>query len=202
MRARAALLPAAAAGLVAGVLAVQTAAGGGDFVPARAADPCAERSVAAVSDGIDGLAEQLVLLGLDGAACRLGVSRESLVIGLAAPGERNEAEAEAVRGGLLDAVDRLDAQGRLPRASALADEALDQADLPALVAAAARALPDSLIDSRLDTADVLRRTVAELDIRRLLGSVTDPAQVQMLVRDAVVRAAVAEALQGLPIPFR
>lgn len=202
MRARAALLPTGAAGLVAAVLAVQIAAGGGDFVPTRAADPCAERSVAAVSDGIDGLAEQLVLLGLDGAACRLGVSRESLVIGLAAPGERSDAEIDAVRGGLLDAVDRLEREGRLPRASALADEALEQADLPTLVATAARALPDSLIDSRLDTGDVLRRTVAEIDIRRLLGGVTEPAQVQTLVRDAVVRAAVAEALQGLPIPSR
>ena len=71
-------LPAARAGPGGGVLGVQLAHGGGEFEPLRPADPCAARTVTSQADGIDGLSERLVLLGLDGAACRLHVSREAL----------------------------------------------------------------------------------------------------------------------------
>ena len=68
--ARVRALPVLAAVLVSGVLGVQVAHGGGDFTPPQPADPCAARTVTSVSTGIDGLGERLVLLGLDGAACR------------------------------------------------------------------------------------------------------------------------------------
>ena len=76
-------LPVAALVLVACVLGIQVANGGGSFVPLQPADPCVARDVASQADGIDGLTERLVLLGLDGAACQLGVSREALTLELA-----------------------------------------------------------------------------------------------------------------------
>ena len=80
-----ATLPALALVLVSGVLAVQVTNGGGKFEPLQPADPCAARTVTSRSSGIEGLTERLVLLGLDGAACRLNVSREALTLELAQP---------------------------------------------------------------------------------------------------------------------
>ncbi len=197
MNVRALVLPVLAAALVAGVLGTQVAHGGGDFVPTRAADPCLPRPVAAVSTGLDGLAEQMVLIGLDAAACRLGISREALVLRLGTPGLRDDALVNAVRAGLRDAVDRLDREGNLPKVSALTDEILDEVQLNGLVERAIRALPDGLIDNRLPTADLLRRAVDELDVRALLDRMTDPTQVQTLIRDAIQRAAVDLLISGL-----
>ena len=80
---RALALPLIAVLLVAGVLGVQVAAGGGDYVPRRPADPCAPRAVPPLPAQLEPVAERIVLLGLDSAACRLGVSRERLVLALA-----------------------------------------------------------------------------------------------------------------------
>jgi hypothetical protein len=197
---RAAMLPALAAALVAGVLGVQIADGGGDFVPARAADPCAVRRVTSVSTGIEGLTERLVLLGLDGAACRLDVTREALILNLATPGRRSQAEINALRAGLLAAVDRMKADGSLPPASDLADEALDKADLPGFVKALIRVLPDSVIDSALKTDDVLKRTIKNLDLRALLADLNNPDDLNRRVSDAVsqaVRDSIVARLRGL-----
>jgi hypothetical protein len=81
-------LPVLAVLMVAGVLWLNLAHGGGTFEPIRTADPCVERSVTSTARGIDGLTERLVLLGIDGAACRLGVSREALTLELARPAAR------------------------------------------------------------------------------------------------------------------
>ena len=40
-----------------------------------------------------------MLLGIDGAACRLHVSREALTLELAQPGTRTDAEIDALRDG-------------------------------------------------------------------------------------------------------
>jgi hypothetical protein len=198
---RTAVLPGIAAALVAVTLGAQIRAGGGDFGPPRSADPCRPRPVEPVSRGIEGLSEQLVLLGVDGAACRLHLSREALVLALAQEDEVGDAEVEAVRGGLRDAVDRLDRERRLPRASSLTDEALEEADLPGLAKRAIRALPDSLIDNRLKTDEVLRRTVADLDVRRVLDNLDDPRQVDAAVNRAITGAVRDELIDGLPNPF-
>jgi hypothetical protein len=143
-----------------------------------------------------------VLLGLDGAACRLGVSREALVLDLAESGEPTDAQVAALRAGLLDAVDRLQAEGSLPKASALVDDALDGANLPALVKAAIRALPDSLIDSMLKTDDVLRRAIGNLELRTLLSDLDDPNaltdQINSAVSNAVRDSLVARLRSLLP----
>lgn len=185
---RATLLPVLAAALVSGVLGLQVANGGGDFVPARAADPCAARVVTSVSSGIAGLTERVVLLGLDGAACRLGVTREALILKLATPGERSAAQINALRAGLLGAVDRLKHEGTLPPASDIADEAVDDADLPGLVKFLIRALPDSLIDGALNTDDVLRRTINNLDLRAVLADLDNPDELNRRITDAVAQA--------------
>lgn len=201
MSARAVALPALACALVAGVLGTQAVYGGGDFVPARSADPCTPRPIAAVSPGLDGLGESLVLLGVDAAACRLGISREALVLRLGTPGTRTDAEVEAVRGGLSHAVDRLDREGRLPKVSAVLEEVLDRVELARGLEFTLRALPGSLIDNRLPTADLLRRAIAALDVRALLGDLTEPERLQARISSALIAAAIDVALGGLPNPF-
>lgn len=183
-------LPALALALVALVLGVQLAAGGGSFEPLRPADPCVERDVTSQADGIDGLTERLVLLGVDGAACRLGVTREALVLELGQSGEPTDAQVEALRAGLRDAVRRMADDDTLPPASDLVDEALETADLNGLLKAAIGALPDAVVDAALKTDDVLVRTVDELDVRAVLADLDDPAGL-----DAQLEAAVTQAVQ-------
>jgi len=185
---RATLLPVLAAALVGGVLGVQVANGGGDFVPARSADPCTVRDVTTVSSGIEGLGERVVLLGLDGAACRLHVTREALILQLATPGKRSDAEINAVRAGLLGAVDKMKAAGTLPPASDYSDEAVDNADLNGFVKFLIKALPDSVIDAALKTDDVLKRTITNLDLRTVLADLNDPDELRRRINDAVTQA--------------
>jgi hypothetical protein len=186
--ARALALPVIAAVLVSGMLGIQLANGGGDFVPLRASDPCAARAVASTSTGIDGLTERLVLLGLDGAACRLGTTREALTLQLAQPGERTEAQLNALRAGLLQAVDRMKADRTLPPASDLVSEALEGTSLNGFLKAAIRALPDSVINQGLKTDDVLRRTINDLDLHTLLANVNNPDDLTKQVNTAVTKA--------------
>lgn len=185
---RAAILPVLAAVMVSGVLGIQVANGGGDFVPVRAADPCAARVVTSVSSGIEGLGERLVLLGLDGAACRLGVTREALILDLAEPGPHPAAEIAALHAGLLEAVDRMKADGTLPAASDLTDEALDKSDLNFIVKALIRALPDSVVNGALKTDDVLRRTINGLDLRAVLADLDNPDDLNRRINDAITQA--------------
>jgi hypothetical protein len=187
-RARVAILPAVAVILVSGVLAVQVANGGGAFEPLHPADPCSARTVTSRADGLDGLTERLVLLGIDGAACRLHVSREALTLDLARAGARTDAEVDAVHAGLLSAIQRMKDDGSLPPASDLVDDALDSADLNRFLEAAIRALPDSVIDAALKTDDVLTRTIDNLDLRTLLASIDNPDDLDAQLEPAVTQA--------------
>jgi hypothetical protein len=186
-------LPVVALVLVGGVLGVQVAQGGGDFEPLQPADPCTERTVTSRADGIDGLTERLVLLGIDGAACRLGVSREALTLELAQPGTRSDAEIDALHDGLLSAVQRMKDDGTLPPASDLVDEALDSADLNGFLEAAIRALPDSVVDAGLKTDDVLTRAIEDLDLRALLENLDDQDDLDQQL-DAAITQAVKDSL--------
>ena len=197
---RGAALPTLAAALVSGVLGVQLAHGGGHYSPLRPANPCLTRPVTSVSTGIEGLTERLVLIGLDDAACRLGVSREALTLQLAESGTHTDAQVAALRAGLLAAVDRLKADGSLPRPSQLTDEAVGYSNLNGFLKAAIRAIPGSLIDRTFTTDDVLRRTINDLNLRTLLGSLDSSkdltSQIGSAVSKAVVDALVAR-LRGL-----
>ncbi len=200
-RLRLLVLPIAALLLVGGVLGFELGHGGGHYRPLPTADPCATRPVNSVSSGIEGLTEKLVLLGLDNAACQLGVSREELTLRLAQSGNPTDAQVNAVRTGLLAGVDRLNAEGQLPRPSQLTGEALAQSDLNSFVKALIQAIPDTVIDKAFSTDDVLRRTIEDLDLRRLLSNLGNgdqlDTQVQSAVKQAVKDALIAK-LRSLP----
>ncbi|HEX4471548.1 MAG TPA: hypothetical protein VH085_06245 [Nocardioides sp.] len=187
-RAHLAGLPAAALVLVGSVLGIQLANGGGAFEPLRPADPCVARAVSTPPDSLDALTERLVLLGIDGAACRLHVSREALTLELARPGARTDAEIEALHAGLLSAVRQLKDSGSLPPASQLVDETLDSVALNGFVKAAIRALPDSVVDAALKTDDVLTRTIDGLDLRTLLSDLDNQHALDQQLDAAVTRA--------------
>lgn len=181
-------MPVAALVLVGGVVGVQLANGGGAYEPLRPADPCAERTVTSRADGIDGLTERLVLIGIDGAACRLHVSREALTLELAQADDPTDAQIDALRAGLQSAVRRMKADGSLPPASELVDEALESADLNDLVKRLIRALPASAIDAALKTDDVLSRAIDDLDLRALLANVDDQQALEQQIEVAVTQA--------------
>jgi hypothetical protein len=98
------------------------AAGGSSYTPAKTQDPCKPRPWRD-PEGLQELAQQFSLSALDGAACQLGVSRETLARALATPASRerftqrygiDDAElARAIRAGLLRAVDDAERAGAL-----------------------------------------------------------------------------------------
>jgi hypothetical protein len=118
------------------------AAGGSSYAPAKTRDPCKPRPWRN-PEGLQQIAEQFSLSALDGAACELGVSRETLARALATPASRerftrrfgiDDAElARAVRAGLLRAVDDAERAGALspllatPLRAALRRIPIDQA---------------------------------------------------------------------------
>jgi hypothetical protein len=86
--------------------------------PPRIADPCQPRA-AFPGHGVDGTVQRVVLDGLDGAACRLGTSRERLVLSIAGDStmhlHASDARvAAAVRAGVLRALDEAAARGDVP----------------------------------------------------------------------------------------
>jgi hypothetical protein len=98
------------------------AAGGSSYAPAKTQDPCRDRPWRD-PEGLQQIAEQFSLSALDGAACELGVSRETLARALATPESRErfterygigDAElARAIRAGLLRAIDDAERAGVL-----------------------------------------------------------------------------------------
>ena len=115
-----------ALGVSLGVVGGYLLAGGASYKPLSVADPCQPRSPEVLAQR--GVFEGIVLSGLDGAACELGVSREELATAFAdeatlagfaqANGLSPERIEEAVRAGLVRAVDDAQSQGRLPGAVA------------------------------------------------------------------------------------
>jgi hypothetical protein len=195
---RPAALPIAAVLLVAAVLGVQVAAGGGHYAPPRPADPCASRPVPPIPAQLQPLAAEIVLLGLDGAACRLGISSERLALALAeASHTPSPRTTSALRAGLRDAVSRLNRDGRLPKVSQLVPEALDRANLPGIVKTIIEAIPASLVDSLLPTAPLLRQTIDELDIDQLLHELNDPGRLDSDLQSAILASAVRQILASL-----
>lgn len=190
-------LPLIAVLLVAAVLGVQVAAGGGHYVPRRPANPCAPRPIPPIPAHLEPVAEEIVLLGLDSAACRLGISRERLVLALADTRSLDPRAPAALKAGLRDAVDRLNREGRLPKVSQLLPEALGQAGLPGIVKTIINAIPARLVDNALPTAPVLRRAIDQLDVKRLLHELGDPGQLKSAVQSAVLHAALSQILDRL-----
>ncbi len=98
------------------------AAGGSSYEPKQVQDPCQPRPWSNPED-LGQIANQFTISALDGAACKLGVSREELAQGLATPEARerftkrygiDDAKlAKAIRAGLVRAVDDAEAAGAL-----------------------------------------------------------------------------------------
>jgi hypothetical protein len=119
-RGRKLVFGAVAASLV--LVVVYLAAGGASYSPQKTQDPCKPRPWRN-PEGLQALAEQFSLSALDGAACELGVSRETLARALATEDARQrfakrygigDAElARAIRAGLLRAVDDAEEAGAL-----------------------------------------------------------------------------------------
>jgi hypothetical protein len=203
---------AAALGLSAGLVGVQLASGGADFVPQRAADPCQDRGRTGKHD-LEGLAETVVLTGLDEAACELGVTRERLLLALPSKEDRAELAREtgtddrglarAIKDGMLTGVDRLEKTGELPKMSALLPSVADQLGIPQSLAGL---IPDSLVDELLPTADVLRRSLDQIDVNTVLADLDDGESLEPTLRDALVQGAIEEAKEqiedSLPRPLQ
>ena len=98
------------------------AAGGANYEPTPVADPCAARDWTA-PHSLEEDAQQFLLSALDGAACELGVSRETLAAALATQESRDQFAAEqgiddseleaAIRAGVERAIDDAQDAGQL-----------------------------------------------------------------------------------------
>jgi hypothetical protein len=75
----------AALGIAVALLVAELGAGGLGYGGEHVRDPCKPRPALA-GEGLDPAAQRFVLRGLDVAACRLGKSREQLVLDLARSG--------------------------------------------------------------------------------------------------------------------
>lgn len=214
MTSRGLALIAVALVLSAGLLGVQLASGGADFVPQRPADPCQDRPrTTQDKDDLEGLAETIVLTGLDQTACKLGVSRERLLLAL--PSQKDRAElaretgtderglAQALKDGLRTGVDRLDKSGQLPKTSALLPSVADQLGISKTLV---DAIPDSLVDNLLPTGDLLRRALDKIDMNTVLANLDDRQSLESTLRDALVQAAKDEIKErikdALPGPLQ
>jgi hypothetical protein len=101
------------------LVGVELGKGAAESVSPPLAKPCRPRP-AFVGKGLDGIIQRILLDGLDGAACRLGTTREELVLSLR-PGtgirlrhaDRSTAEA-AIRAGVLRSVDEAERRGDVP----------------------------------------------------------------------------------------
>jgi hypothetical protein len=96
------------------LVAAYIALGGTDYAPAPVANPCAPRAWRSPS-GVEETIEQIALSTADGAACKLHVSREDVVLALASGDDLHrfaqkhdvsQGDAEsAIRAGLLRSID-------------------------------------------------------------------------------------------------
>ena len=138
------------------LVTVSLALGGASYEPRAVADPCQPRPLRSPS-GFDELAQQLTLSALDGAACELHTSRETLALALASPEGRQRFASDprlgsALRAGLVRAIEDAGRAGEVPAPLAAA-----------LGAAAARLPADELVGAVRDAGALLGR------VRGLLG---------------------------------
>ncbi len=130
------------------------ALGGGRYEPAAVADPCVTREWRDPG-GLQDVLEQIVLSGLDGAACELGVSREELVLAL-----RSDAALDtfADRNG----ISKTDAEKAISTALARAiDDAEEAGALPGFIADLVRSATEKLPPRQLlELLDRLRTVLS------------------------------------------
>lgn len=108
------LAPLLAAAVV--LLAVELGMGAWSFGEIHREDPCTARTKS-LGGGVDAALQRIVLDGLNGAACRLHTTREQLVEALGPSGSSrwsDEQIQQAVRSGLVRAIDESEDRGDLP----------------------------------------------------------------------------------------
>ena len=120
MRGRVLVVGAIVASLV--LVGAYLAAGGSSYEPEKVQNPCQPRPWSN-PQSLSEIANQFSISALDGAACKLGVTREELARALATPKARkrfaekygidDEKLAQAVRAGLIRAVDDAEEAGAL-----------------------------------------------------------------------------------------
>ncbi|MGN6665077.1 MAG: hypothetical protein ACTHK6_12875 [Solirubrobacterales bacterium] len=120
MRGRVLVIGAVVASLA--LVGAYLAAGGSSYEPEHVQNPCKPRPWSN-PQSLGEIANQFSISALDGAACKLGVTRETLARALASPEARRRFRerfhitdaklAEAVRAGLLRAVDDAEEAGAL-----------------------------------------------------------------------------------------
>ncbi len=120
------------------LIAVELSKGALDYGEEAVPAPCVDRP-AFPGSGVDATVQRIVLDGLDGAACELGVTREELVLSL---DERSgytidwdkETIEQAVRAGLLKSVDEAENRGTIPGLLAtLVKEIIERAPIEWLI---------------------------------------------------------------------
>jgi hypothetical protein len=147
------------------LIVVSLALGGASYHPRPVADPCQPRPLRSPSDATE-LAQQFTLSALDGAACELHTSRETLALALATPAGRRRFASDprlgsALRAGLVRAIDDAERAGQLP--SPVAD---------VLSAIVGRLPADQLVGAVRDAGDLLGRASALLGpLGQILGGV-------------------------------
>jgi hypothetical protein len=104
------------------LVGIYLAAGGSSYTPEKSQDPCKHRPWSN-PEGLQEIANQFSISALDGAACQLGVTRETLARALATPEGRERFKerygiddtklARAIRAGLLRAVSDAEEAGAL-----------------------------------------------------------------------------------------
>ena len=100
------------------LLVVELGLGATGYGSGKLADPCRPHMFA--GSGVDATIQQVVLDGLDGAACRLGTTREELVLsfgsGAGYPPRRWDQHTieVAVRAGMLAAIRDAEQRGEIP----------------------------------------------------------------------------------------
>ena len=158
-RRRAGAAAAAAAGASsAGLVGLYLALGGAGYQPLEVADPCSARPVEELRRQSDRLIERIAFSALDGAACRLRVTREELALALADESSRAEfarthriserALDEAVRSGLRRAVDDAKRLGMISSLEAtLLERAVGAVPVPVLMDALRTSAGKSVLET-------------------------------------------------------
>ena len=96
-------------------LAVELGMGAWSFGEVKRVDPCTA-TTPSLGSGLDATLQRILLDGLNGAACRLHTTREQLVEALGSSSSRwsEQQIQQAVRDGLVQAIDRAERRGDLP----------------------------------------------------------------------------------------
>jgi hypothetical protein len=82
--------------------------------------------------------------------------------------------------------------------SQLLPQALGQSNLPGIAKTIIEAIPSGVVDNLLPTGPLLRRTVDELDVNRLLHELRDPNQLNAALQSAILQAALRQIADRLP----